>query len=72
MQMDVRDMSFFPDESFGGVIDKGISYSFQYKPLSKLMEFIIIYLLHYSFTKATLVLLLHRHSCSAGPRSRNS
>ncbi|KAL2329316.1 hypothetical protein Fmac_022743 [Flemingia macrophylla] len=27
MQMDVRDMSFFPDESFDGVIDKGISYS---------------------------------------------
>lgn len=23
MQMDVRDMSFFPDESFDGVIDKG-------------------------------------------------
>nr|QTZ19554.1 methyltransferase 13 [Bixa orellana] len=23
MQMDVRDMSFFPDESFGNVIDKG-------------------------------------------------
>lgn len=23
MQMDVKDMSFFPDESFGSVIDKG-------------------------------------------------
>lgn len=24
MEMDVRDMSFFPDESFDSVIDKGI------------------------------------------------
>ena len=24
MEMDVRDMSFFPDESFDAVIDKGI------------------------------------------------
>lgn len=28
MQMDVRDMSFFPDDSFGGIIDKGISSLF--------------------------------------------
>lgn len=25
MQMDVRDMSFFPDDSFDGVIDKGMN-----------------------------------------------
>jgi len=38
MQMDVRDMSLFPDESFDGVIDKGITYSLQYKLFSKLLE----------------------------------
>ncbi|KAG2671687.1 hypothetical protein I3760_13G008400 [Carya illinoinensis] len=30
MQMDVRDMSFFPDESFDGVIDKGMDLSHHY------------------------------------------
>lgn len=28
MQMDVRDMSVFPDESFEGVIDKGMYHFF--------------------------------------------
>ncbi|EEF34446.1 S-adenosylmethionine-dependent methyltransferase, putative [Ricinus communis] len=28
MQLDVRDMSFFPDESFNGVIDKGMAFPF--------------------------------------------
>lgn len=31
MQMDVRDMSFFPDESFDSIIDKGRDLSFHYK-----------------------------------------
>lgn len=31
MQMDVRDMSFFPDDSFEGVIDKGKWMSYLYK-----------------------------------------
>ena len=30
MQMDVRDMSFFPDESFDSVIDKGRDLSLHY------------------------------------------
>lgn len=30
MQMDVRDMSFFPDESFESVIDKGMYLSIDY------------------------------------------
>ncbi len=39
MQMDVRDMSFFPDESFDSVIDKGMVFPFSLDAIYDVADF---------------------------------
>ncbi|KAL7234480.1 hypothetical protein ACSBR1_017980 [Camellia fascicularis] len=43
MQMDARDMSFFPDESFDGVIDKGMQESLYYM-FCQILQFFLNYI----------------------------
>lgn len=42
MQMDVRDMSFFPDESFDSVIDKGMALSFHLHIIYQALKILIL------------------------------
>lgn len=68
-------MSYFPDESFDGVIDKGISHSlvFLVKTLSMLWNLVSYMnsIVHNSCTDATLV-LQHYYLCFVDAWSRNS
>ena len=67
MQMDVRDMSFFPDESFDSIIDKGRDLSFHYMLYQYLRSVKVIF---FGFVDDILSLPWHLHS--ADPRTRNS
>ena len=66
MQMDVKDMSFFPDESFNCVIDKGIVLPF-INAFLKVEKFeLSAFYVNNNFS------LLLSHTWGANPLSRNS
>jgi hypothetical protein len=59
MQMDVRDMSLFPDESFDSVIDKGLDLSL-HKLRSQYLQYVeltVCFMSWYCFAVVTVFVL---------------